>query len=223
MIYLNQDFFSNFSAGSSSDGNNLTIDLFANELSDLIVYNTHKLIDTLNKVDVKVNEKMSDEEIVDDVINGISGNEKVIKAIGFAIAENNGLVNTANGNQIDWVKAVNTIVLGLTPASQEITKSDESKFITKQKVMQQIQTKAKMKGDYTRKIWKNESSGSYTALWVILGLAALGTLSYLIYKKMKAVSESSAINSNLLNTQVAAPTNVAATNMNHNINPNPIV
>lgn len=223
MIYLNQDFFSNFSAGSSADGNNLTIDLFANELSDLIVYNTSKLIDTLNKVDVKVNEKMSDEEIVDNVISGISGNEKIVKAIGFAIAENNGLVNTSNGNQIDWVKAVNSIVLGLTPASQEITKSDESKAVAKQKIMQQIQTKAKMKGDYARKIWKNESSGSYTALWVILGLAALGTVSYFIYKKMKVVSESPAINPNLLNPQVAAPVHVATPNVNPSVNPNPIV
>lgn len=206
MIYLNQDFFSNFSAGSSADGNNLTIDLFANELSDLIVYNTSKLIDTLNKVDVKVNEKMSDEEIVDNVISGISCNEKIVKAIGFAIAENNGLVNTENGNQVDWVKAVNTIVLGLTPASQEITKSDESKAITKQKVMQQIQTKAKMKGDYTRTIWKNQSSGSYTALWVILGLAAVGTISYFIYKKMKGNSVTPPpINPQIINTQVTTP------------------
>ena len=73
--------------------------------------------------------------------------------------------------------------------------------------MQQIQTKAKMKGDYSRTIWKNKSSGSYTALWVILGLAAVGTISYFIYKKMKVNSVTPApINPQLINTQVAAPT-----------------
>ena len=185
MIYLNHDFYSNFSAGSNADGNNLTIDLFSNELSDLIFYETPQLIETLGKVDVKVNENMSDEEIVDNVILGISKNDKVVKAIGFAIAESNGLINSNKGGEVDWIKTINTIVLGLTPASEEITKSEESKSIAKQKIMQQIETKAKMKGNYKRKIWKSESkSGSNTLAW-IAGAVIVGVIGYLIYRGMK--------------------------------------
>jgi hypothetical protein len=188
MIYLNHDFYSNFSSGSNSDGNNLTIDLFANEISDLIVNDTPKLIDTLNKVGVKVSLDMSDEEIVDKLIDGISKDDKVIKAIGFTIAESNGLINKDKGNKLDWVKSIDAIVLGLTPASKEITKSEETKSVTKQKVMKQIETKSKMKGNYLRTIWKPEetffSSGS-NGLWVVAGVLAVGLCVYFVYKGVK--------------------------------------
>lgn len=188
MIYLYHDFYSNFSSGVSAEGNNLTIDLFANELSDMIVYKTEKLVDTLSKVGIDVNLNMSDEEIVDKTIDGISKDEKVVKAIGFAIAEGNGLINKEKGNQVDWVKAVNAVVLGLTPAAKEITKSEESKISTKNKIMQQIQTKAKSKGNYTRTIWKPAPSSGSNALWLVAGVVVVGVCAYLIYRGTRTTS-----------------------------------
>lgn len=181
-IYLNHNFYENFSSATGMEGNNLTIDLFANEVSDMIVGDTQKLVDTLSKVGVNAKINMSDEEIVDNIIDGISKDEKVIKAIGFAVAENNGLINKDKGNQVDWVKAIDTIVLGLTPAAKEITQSEESKVATKKKIMQQIETKAKMKGNYTRVIWKPQSTSGSNALWLIAGIAVVGICAYFIYK-----------------------------------------
>lgn len=183
MIYLNHDFYSNFSAGTNAEGNNLTIDLFANELSDLIVYETPKLIDSVSKVGVNVKESMSDEEIVDNILSDMSKDDKVIKAISFAIAESNGLINDKKGDKIDWVKAIDTIVLGLTPASKEITQSKETQSVTKQRVMKQIETKAKSKGNYTRQIWKSKSYAK--PIFIIGGLLALGIAGYFIYRGVK--------------------------------------
>lgn len=181
MIYLHSDTFSNFSSASRIDGNNLTIDLFSNELSDLIIGETPKLVDTLNKVGVKVDLKMSDEEIVDKVIEVISQDEKVVKAIGYAIADANGIISNDKSKE-DLVKSIDTIVAGLTPAAKEITESAASKAATKSKIMKQIETKAKMKGNYTRTIWKSKKSSK--AVWVIGGLVVLGVCGYIVYKRM---------------------------------------
>lgn len=186
MIHLHSDAFSNFSSAVDAGGNNLAIDLFANELSDLIIGQTPKLVDTLNKVGVNVSLNMSDEEIVDNVIESIGKDDKVIKAIGFTIAENNGLVNNPKTTSKDWTKAINAIVLSLIPASKEITQSVGSKADAKQKVMKQIETKAKVKGDYKRVIWKPKT----TSLGILLTLgliAVVGVCAYFIYKKTQVI------------------------------------
>ncbi len=187
MIYLHHDFFSNFSSAVGSDGNTFTIDLFANEISDMLVNEPEKLVDTLSKTGVPVNIKMSDEEIVDNIISKIS-DEKTIKALGFAIAESNGLINNGKGKQADWTKAIDSIVIGLTPAVKDITASDATKDSTKQKIMQQIVTKAKMSGDYKRPIWIKDISGSSSAIWWILGFVAVATATYFIYNGVKGKS-----------------------------------
>lgn len=184
MIYLHHDFYSNFSASASADGNNLSIDLFANELSDLIVDNTNKLVNALNKAGVKVDVSMPDELIVDKTLEGLKDNEKVIKAIGFTIAESNALINTDKGTSVNWNKLIDSFVLGISPAAKEITKNEETMRTSKNKIMQQIVAKANMKGNYDRVIWIPKGSGSGAVLWV-LGFIVVATSGYFIYMHYK--------------------------------------
>lgn len=182
MIYLNNDFTSNFAAGISAENNSLTIDLFANEISDLIVGNTVELVNTLKKAGLDVDLKMSDEEIVDSIINNLDKNEKIIKAISFIIAQDNGLLK-GEKSKVDWIKVVDSIVLGVTPASKEITQSEATKQATKNKIMKQIEAKAQILGNYQRQIWRDKSNG--VGLVLIFGIVVVGLVSYWIYTKSK--------------------------------------
>lgn len=187
MIYLNNDFTSNFAAGMSADNNSLTIDLFANEVSDLIVGHTSQFIDALKKAGLDVNEKMSDEEIVDLVIGNLDKNDKILKSISFVIAENNGLIKEDGKDKVNWIKIVDSIMLGVTPAAKEITQSEATKAVTKNKIMTQIETKAAMLGNYQRKIWREKSNGA-VGLVLIFGIVAVSLLGYWIYTRSKKTS-----------------------------------
>jgi hypothetical protein len=154
-------------------------------ISSLIVEDTQKFVDALKKANLDVNVNMSDEEIVDTIINNLDKNEKIVKAISFVIAENNGLLGGGDGKgQIDWMKILDSIVLGISPAAKEITQSEATKAATKNKIMTQIETKAAMVGNYQRKIWKN-NSGSAVGLVLIFGIVAVGLLGYWIYTRSK--------------------------------------
>lgn len=183
MIYLHHDFYSNFASGTSADGNSLTLDLFANEISDMIVNNTDNFVNALKKAGVNVDVSIPDEMIVDRTLSAMKDNEKVVKAIGFAIAENKSIISTEKGTSVDWKNVLNSFVIGISPATKEITKNEESMQQAKDKIMRQIVAKADMLGNYPRTIWISKSGSS--AIFWILGLAALGIAGYFFFQHIR--------------------------------------
>lgn len=183
MQYRHHDFVSNFDSSVNVGDKNYTMDLFANELSDMVVYETPSLVSTLNKVGLDINEQMSDEEIVDKIIEGSSKDEKIVKSVAYAIAESNGVLKDEKKTKDQVIKIIKSIAVGLTPVSKEISGSSEKKEEAKKKIMTQIESKAARKGDYKRKIWKNGIGGSKgDGLKAILVIAVVSVISYLVYK-----------------------------------------
>ena len=64
MQYLSHDFFSNFEGGVNSGDVEFTIDLWVNELSDILVSKPQKIVDLLNKVGVSAKITETDEELI---------------------------------------------------------------------------------------------------------------------------------------------------------------
>lgn len=173
MIFLNHNFYSNFSGSLKSGDVSVTSDILVNELSDFIVYDTKKIVDAMNKAGVKVSESDADEEITDAFIANVSTNPKLSKAIAFIIAESNELINTGKGDKTEWKKVIDNISSGVDSVSKGIS---SNKIAFKDDLMQNIKTKAESKGDYKRTIFTKDKSTSkgVKIIFIGLGVIALG-------------------------------------------------
>ena len=93
MMFLEHDFYSNFSQSLQSGDRKLINDIIADELSELIVHDYDKVFDLLEKVGVRVNQRISDEQLADLLISEMKTNKKLVKGVAFLISENNNLIN----------------------------------------------------------------------------------------------------------------------------------
>jgi len=189
MQFTNQDFYSNFTASLKSGDLNLTSDILANEISDFIVFDTPKIIDALNKADINITDKVSDEEIVDAVIKGLTDNPKLKKTLAFIIADGNNLINTAKGtDKAKQLQIVNDIAAGLSKVNSAII-ADTKGF--KDETMNQIVAKAGSTKEYKRIIYKKDrKSGKAGLYWLIAGVSLIGIVAIIYYRQKKAVQSS---------------------------------
>lgn len=186
MIYTNHDFYSNFSAGLKSGDTRVTLDLFVNEISDFIVFDLKNFLNMLEKVGIKAGEKSSDEELVDKTLKALKTNEKITTGLAFLFAEGNGMLMKEKKLTKDQAAAlVDRLDEGLQVVTKEIVDSKKVRDDVKERILQQIVSKAEEKGNYTRTIYKKKTK---KIVWV-LGLAALGTAVFLFirYRKNEAM------------------------------------
>ena len=189
MQFTNQDFYSNFTASLKSGDLNLTSDILANEISDVIVFDTPKIIDALNKADINITDKVSDEEIVDSVIKGLTDNPKLKKTLAFIIADGNNLINTTKGtDKAKQLQIVTDISNGLSKVNSAII-ADTKGF--KDETMNQLVSKAESTKAYKRIIWKKDRKNGKAGLyWLIAGVSLIGIVAIIYYRQKKAVQSS---------------------------------
>ena len=189
MQFTNQDFYSNFTASLKSGDLNLTSDILANEISDFIVFETGKIIDSLQKADIQITDKVTDEEIVDAVMKGLNDSPKLKKTLAFIIADGNNLINTGKSNdKAKQVQIVNDISTGLTKANNSII-SDSKKF--KDETMNQIVSKAGSRKEYKRIIFKKDKrNGKIGLYWLVAGVSLVAIVGLIYWRQKKAVQQS---------------------------------
>lgn len=190
MQYANHDFYSNFTASVKAGDTDMTSEIFANELSDMIVFDAAKTIDTLNNVaGAKLSTKDADEEIVDYVIADLSGNSKMKKAFAFMIAEGNELINSKNSkdkSEKGQRDIVNKIADGMNKVATGIVNSPE-KF--KEDTMKQIESKASAKKEYKRTIWKKDKKGANRKWIYAVAGVTVAFLVFVYYRQKRAISK----------------------------------
>jgi len=190
MQFLNHDYYSNFEGAVKSGDVDLTLDLWVNEVSDLIMSDAGKVIDLLNKTGIKTEQNVSDEEIVESIITNIGNNNQLNRGISFLIAEMNGIIKKDKDwkTKVDNMGATYKILL-----DKSLTNSTVSGSI-KNDIMKQIKSKADSKGDYKRIIFKQvvpeaakkkKSKKAYYIIGGLLVLTAIGVGIY-FYRKNKA-------------------------------------
>lgn len=183
MQFLNHDFYSNFEGGVKSGDVDLTIDLWVNEVSDIIMSDAGKVIDLLNKVGIKTDENISDEEIVENIMDNIAINSKLNKGISFLIGEFNGIMK----NDKDWKTKVDNIAATYKTLLDKALLNPTTSGSIKNDIMKQIKAKADSKGDYKRIIFKQvapeakKKKNNRTALYIIGGIAVLTAIGVGIY------------------------------------------
>jgi len=199
MLYLEHDFYRNFSGGVNSGDNELVTDIIVNEISELIVYKTPELIDLLNTVGIRTKEKASDEKLVDAIINNLSKNVKLSKGLAYLIATNNdskGVVKVVKGKdgqerrirkntkQVK-ISDIDMIASGIVGLGDSFIYKPQLKKEFKIKLMNTIKTKSKAVGDRTRKHDSNKNGKYWLLAFLVVG-ASVGL--YFIIKHRKKVA-----------------------------------
>jgi len=199
MLYLDHDFYSNFNASISSGDNELISDMLVNEMSELIVYKTEKILDLLNRVGIKTNENASDEKIVDNIISNMSNNVKLNKGLAFLIAESNDATKTKkivkgkDGKEREMtrrskgatIKEIDSISSGIVGIGDSFKYKPQLQKEFKIKLMKLIETKSNAVGERDRKQTEN-NNGKYWLLAILVVGAGVGIYFYLKNKKKMA-------------------------------------
>ena len=87
----------------------MIINMVVNELTDLVVNSTGDLVVALNKVGIKANENLSDEELIDLILFNLPNNTNLLNALAFLIAEYNNAINKKGDKAEDSFKVVKGI------------------------------------------------------------------------------------------------------------------
>lgn len=181
MQYTHHDFYSNFSASLKSSDLSLTGDIFANEISDFIVFDTDKIISALNKSDIKISKNDTDEAIVDAIIKNLDSNSKLSSAIAFIIAEGNELINNTPTDK----QKQKDIVAKIADGIERIDVGSD----WKESAMSQVESKAKKKKNYKRIIWNKDKKFKLSGGWcLVIGLGVItAAVAFLYYRQKSSV------------------------------------
>ncbi len=176
MHYLHHNFYSNFTASVAVGESDMTKDIFVNELSDFIVYDTTRLITAMKLAGLSVSEKDSDERLIDAISNNLGSNPKLASALAFIIAEANQLINNGKTTKEESTQIIKEITSGLLIVGKDI-RTDEGAASFKKDVLEHIYAKAKSKGGYNRVILESDRAfGKVGYVFIGLGLALALTI-----------------------------------------------
>ena len=223
MQYMNHDFYSNFEGSVDSGDVELSLDLWVNEISDLIVNDSNKVVLLLNKTNVPANITDSDEELVDKVLSNVGTNKKLNRGISFLIGEQNNLIKKESN---DWREAIDNIAKTYEVVLAKFAQVPSFKASVKNDIMQHIKSKAENMSDSSgvdgsktvgRIIFKEETPDEVKTKrkkifwWVVGGVAVLTVIGFGIhyYRKNKKAAQLLSEGGALLNggsTPIPTPT-----------------
>lgn len=95
MIYVENDFYSNFQGAVKSNDDQSLKTIFIDQLSTLIAKHRGEVLELFQKSGVRTSTNPSNEEIVNLIIQNIKINVKLRAGLSFLIAKNNDLLATA--------------------------------------------------------------------------------------------------------------------------------
>jgi hypothetical protein len=92
MIYLENDFYSNFNSMVDSNDDRALKSMFIDQISNLIAYKKAELINLFGKIGIKVSKKPTNKELSDIIANNLKGNKKLQIGLAYLIAEDNNIL-----------------------------------------------------------------------------------------------------------------------------------
>jgi hypothetical protein len=173
MMFLEHDFYSNFSKSLQSGDSKLTNDIISDELSELIVHDNEKVVDLFTKVNIKASPSISDEEVVDILLDQMQTNEKLQRGLAFLIADRNKLINNQTDDR-SGKKYVDYVNQNLKSSFDRVLLNDNEKKKFKMDLMKRIESKDSKVADRRRKVhktnhfWRNVLIGAVVIGGVVL-------------------------------------------------------
>jgi hypothetical protein len=92
MIYLENDFYSNFNSMVESNDDISLKSMFVDQISNLIAYRKSDLVSLLNKIGIKVSDKPTNKELSEIIGKNFKSNKKLQIGLAYLIAEDNNLL-----------------------------------------------------------------------------------------------------------------------------------
>jgi hypothetical protein len=200
---MNHDFLSNFDGSVDSGDVELSLDLWVNEISDLIVIDSDKVVALLNKTNVPAKITDSDEELVDKILTNVGTNKKLNRGISFLIGEQNNLIKEESN---DWREVIDKIANTYEVVLVKFSQIPSLKASVKNDIMQHIKSKANSSKESSgvdgstaggRVIFKEETPDEVKTKrkkifwWVVGGVVVLTAIGFGIHyyrKNKKAAS-----------------------------------
>lgn len=182
MMFLEHDFYSNFSQSLQSSDQKLTRDIIADEISELIVHDYNKVFDLLDKVGIRANPKMSDEQLVDLLLKEMQANPKLIKGLAFLISEKNDLINSETDDR-SGKKYVEYVNKNLQKSLDKILKSENETRKFKNDLMSRVGNKDSKVAERRRNVEKPNRFWRNT--FIVVGVLGV---TYLIYRNWDKIT-----------------------------------
>lgn len=203
-MFLEHDFYGNFSDSVRSGDTALTNNIIVDELSELVIHDYDKLFDLLGKVGIRVNRNISDEQLVDVLLDQMQVNPKLGKGVAFLIAEKNGLINNKTDEK-SGKKYVDYVNRNLTSSFNKILSTDNERIKFKTDLMNSIKSKDSTVAERTRKV--NKPNYFWRNTLIVSGVILV---SYLVYKNWDKLSgkEKLADGGNISEAVTPTPTGV---------------
>lgn len=92
MIYLENDFYSNFNSMVEANDEVSTKSMFIDQISNLIAFKKNDLVSLFNKIGIKVSANPTNKELSNTIANNIRTNKKLQIGIAYLIADNNNIL-----------------------------------------------------------------------------------------------------------------------------------
>lgn len=92
MIYLENDFYSNFNSMVEASDEVSTKSMFIDQISNLIAFKKNELVSLFGKIGIKVSSNPTNKELSNIIANNIKSNKKLQIGLAYLIAENNNIL-----------------------------------------------------------------------------------------------------------------------------------
>jgi hypothetical protein len=201
MIYVKSDFYSNFSNAVKANDDPTIKGMLVDEFSTLITSSRPELIDVFNKVNIKVSEKPTNEEIVSAIANNLRTNKKLQAGLAYLVAKDNDILASAEKTsrtegegdqkeektkQIDWNRSADTVTsIASTIGIFADTLSGERLTQFEKELKEKANTKSPNYSSqaYTKKTKSEPKKKNKRNLLIFIGLVVVGGSIYYAYKK----------------------------------------
>lgn len=197
MIYVDNDFYSNFNSIKKSNDDVSMSSLFIDQLSNIIAYKKDELIDLFKKVDIAINDKPTNKQLTDAIVSNLATNKKLVIGLSYLIAKDNDILQEqlkksrtndsfsnvdAKKKKVDWSKAQDSIQV---IAGSMSSVADSLVGVKKGMFSDDLlgQANAKDKTSITDELNKQQDKKNNKWIWLVLGVVVVGGIGYYGYKK----------------------------------------
>jgi len=167
MIYIDHDFYSNFSNTVKVGDTDATYDILIDELSEIVVHDYQKIYDLMATLKINISKTSSDEDLINVIISQAKTNDKIIRGLSFLIAEKNNLI-TPQTDDATARKQIDAVNEKLTKTLKTLAENKNDNIRFKTDLLNKIQVKSTAVPSRNRKI-KNGSN--YWNYILVIGVA----------------------------------------------------
>lgn len=210
MIYLENDFYSNFNSMVESNDDKSLNSMLIDQISNIIAFRKENLISLLNKIGIKVSNKPTNKELSEIIAKNLKTNRKLQIGIAYLIAEDNNILqqeikksrskedaiesfegdektDTKPKKPVDWNKsadAVTSIAGAISVLADTITQTKQGQFVNDLNTQANVKSPEQIAQEEEQKKL-DEAKRKRRRRNIVIGLlvVAVGVTAFIGYKK----------------------------------------